>query len=140
MSQKCFNKPDSFCYVCGELTFISQRRKFTPLIEKCYLDYFGFPVRHQDKSWVPHICCVTCVRLLLGWAKQEPRHLPSGIPMIWAEPKDHVNNCYFCLIQTKGVTTKSKHTVQYPNFSSANRSILHSAELPVPKPPNQAER
>ncbi|XP_023310563.1 matrix metalloproteinase-24-like [Anoplophora glabripennis] len=43
--------------------------------------------------------------------------------MIWTEPKDHF-----------------KHTVQYPNFSSANRPILHSAELPVPKPPNQAER
>jgi len=21
----------------------------------------------QDKSWAPHICCITCVRLLTGW-------------------------------------------------------------------------
>jgi len=69
MPPKCSNNPDSFCYVCGELTFTSQRRKFTLLIEQCYLDYFGFSVSH--KSWAPHICCVTCMRLLLGWAKQE---------------------------------------------------------------------
>lgn len=72
-----------------------------PLIEKCYLDYFGFPVRHQDKPWVPHICCSTCVRLLLGWSKQESRHLAFGIPMIWTEPKDHVSDCNFFLFKQK---------------------------------------
>lgn len=139
MARKCLNNQDNFCYVCGELTFTSQRRNFTSLIEQCYLDYFGFPVMNQDKSWVPHKCCVTCVRLLLGWAKQEPRHLSFAIPMIWTEQKDHVSDCYFCLTQTKGITTKSKHTIQYPNLSSAKRPILHSAELPVPMPPNRSK-
>lgn len=95
-------------------------------------------MRNQDKSWVSHKCCISCVRRLLGWAKQEPRHMQFAIPMIWTEPKDHISDCYFCLTQKKGITAKSKHNIQYPNLSSANRPILHSAELPVPRPPNRS--
>ena len=42
---------------------------------------------------------------------------------------------HFCLTSTTGVTAKSKHTVQYPNLPSEMRSVPHSADLPVPKPP-----
>jgi hypothetical protein len=59
--KKCLNHPDTFCYVCGELTFKSQRRNFTPLIKKCYELYFGCKVGYQDKYWAPYICCVTWV-------------------------------------------------------------------------------
>ena len=48
---------------------------------------------------------------------------------------DHVSDCYFSLTSITGVTAKAKHTVQYPNLSSAMRPVPHSAELPVPKPP-----
>jgi len=64
MPRKCLNHPDTFCYVCGEMTFQSQRQNFTLLIQKCYELYFGCKVGDQDESWAPHICCVTCVRLL----------------------------------------------------------------------------
>ena len=138
MPRKCINHPDEFCYVCGEVTFHSQRRNFTPLVSKCYLEYFGFPVRHQDKSWAPHICCLTCVRLLLGWAKGS-RHMPFAVPMIWSEPKDHISDCYFCLTVVKGITTKSKHTLKYPNLPSARRPIPHSVEFPVPTCPDTLE-
>jgi len=46
--------------------------------------------------------------------------------------------CFILLLlpdQLAGVTAKSKHSVQYPNLSSAMRPVPHSAELPVPKPP-----
>jgi hypothetical protein len=95
-------------------------------------------VRHQDKSWAPHICCVTCVRLLLGWAKGS-RHMPFAVPMIRTEPTGHVSDCYFCLTAIKGITTKSKHTMKYPDLSSAKRPIPHSAELPVPTCPNRLD-
>ena len=35
-----------------------------------------------------------------------------------------------------GITSKSKHTVKYPHFLSAMRSVPQSEQLPVPKPPN----
>ena len=88
----------------------------------------------QDKSWAPHFCCVTCAMRLTEWAKA-PRCMPFAILMVWKETTDHASDCYFCLTNTTGVTAKSKHTAQYPNLPSALRSVPHSAELSVPKPP-----
>jgi len=77
---------------------------------------------------------VTCARLLVAWAKGS-HCMPFTTPMVWSEPTDHVSDCYFCLTSTTGVIAKCKHTVQYPNLPSVMRSVPHSAELPVPKPP-----
>ena len=60
MPRKCVNSLDALCNICGEVTFKSRRRSFTPLIKKCYEHYFGCKMGDQDKSWVPHFCCVTC--------------------------------------------------------------------------------
>ena len=134
MSRKCVNSSDEFCYICSKMTFKSRSRSFTPLIKKCYEHYFGCKVGYQDKSWVPHFCCVTCARLLAAWANGS-RSMPFAILVVWTEHTDHVSDCYFCLTSITGVTAKSKHTVLYPNLPSAMRSVPQSAELPVPKPP-----
>jgi len=134
MPRKCVNSSDAFCYICGEVTFKSRGRSFTPLIKKCYEHYFGSKVGHQDKSLPPHFCCVTCARRLAAWTKGS-LCMPFAIPMVWREPTDHVSDCYFCLTIITGVTAKSKHTVQYPNLPSAMRPVPHSTELSVPKTP-----
>jgi len=92
MSRKCINSSDVFCYICGEVTFKSGRRSFTPLIKKCYEHYFGCKVGDEDKSLAPHFCCVTCARRLAAWSKGS-RFMPFAIPMIWREPTDHVAVC-----------------------------------------------
>ena len=96
MPRGCRKSPDNFCYICGEITFKKQKRNLTPLIKKCYEHYFGCKVGDQDKDWAPHVCCVTCVKLLTGWVKGS-RHMPFAVPMIWREPKDHISDCYFCI-------------------------------------------
>lgn len=131
MERKCINHPNNFCYICGELTFKSQRRNFTLFTENCYELYFGCKVGDFDKSWAPNKCCVSCIRLLTGW-KNGTHHMPFAIPMIWREPKDHQTDCYFCLTNIKGITSKSKYIVKYPNLPSAMRPVLHSEEFPVP--------
>lgn len=103
----------------------------TPLIKKCYQRYFGCQIGDFDKNWAPNTCCVSCVRLLTGW-KNGTHHMPFAIPMIWREPKDHFTDCYFCLTNIKGITSKTKYTVKYPNLQSAIRPVLHNAEFPVP--------
>jgi len=110
------------------------RLSFTPLIDKSYEHYFGGKVGDQDKRWAPHVCCVTCARLLAAWAKGS-RCMPFAIPMVWRQSTDYDSDCYFCLTSISGVTTKSKRAVQYPNLPSAMRPVPYSAELPVPKPP-----
>ena len=84
------------------------------------------------------MCCVTCVRLLTAWAKGS-RHMSFAIPMVWREPKDHTSDCYFCITNIKGITSKSKHTIKYPNLPSAMRPVPHSEEYPVPHPPKQMD-
>ena len=134
MPRKCVNSSDAFCYICGEVTFKSRRRSFTPLIKKFYEHHFLCNVGDQDKSRVPLFHCVTCARRLAVWANGS-RFMPFAIPMVWREPTDHVSYCYFCLTSISGVTEKSKLNVQYPHLLSAMRPVPHSAELPVPKSP-----
>ena len=55
-----------------------------------------------------------------------------GIPMVWREPKSHVDDCCFCITQTKGFSNKSKHRIQYPSLDSAILPVPHSNEIPVP--------
>ncbi|UYV64915.1 hypothetical protein LAZ67_3002413 [Cordylochernes scorpioides] len=69
-----------------------------------------------------------------GWIKGD-RHMPFAVPMIWREPKDHSSDCYFCLTKTTAITSKSRHTVEYPDLPSAMRPVPHSDILPVPQPP-----
>ena len=61
--------------------------------------------------------------------------MPFAVLMIWSEQKEHVSDCYFCQTSIKGINHKSRHTVNYPNLQSAQRSIPHSDDLPVPQPP-----
>ena len=58
------------------------------------------------------------------------------VPMVWGEQKDHSTDCYFCLTQIQGYSQKTKKNIAYPNLPSAIRPVLHSSELPIPKPPS----
>ncbi|KAJ4447519.1 hypothetical protein ANN_09526 [Periplaneta americana] len=70
----------------------------------------------QDKSWCPHKVCRSCVEELRSWKNGKRKSLPFGIPMIWREPTNHGDNCYFC---------------------TAIRLIPHGPDIPVLLPPEQ---
>ncbi|KAK5643931.1 hypothetical protein RI129_007776 [Pyrocoelia pectoralis] len=126
MPRKCVNSVNNFCYVCGEVTFASQKREFTPLIKTAYYHYFYCKI-HEDKSWAPNICCNSCASM------------PFAVPMIWREPSNHVSDCYFCMVPPlkHGMSRKKKRTITYPTLTSATRPIPHGEGLPVPIPPEQ---
>ena len=100
--------------------------------------YFDCYLGDQDKSWAPHVCCLTCVKELSVWYSGKNVHIKFGVPMIWREQKYHSNDYYFCQHDFTGCTTakKKKHFV-YPNLQSAMRPEQHLESLPVPKSPNQ---
>ena len=117
--RKCCNDPDIFCYICGCFTLPPQRCNINSFIKKIYLAYFGVLLGDQDKSWVPHQVCTTCVEnLVCQWYEENQ--------------KNHVDDCYFCLVNVKGFNKKNKQYLQYPNIHSAMRPILHSDKVPVP--------
>ena len=62
--------------------------------------------------------------------------MPCGIPMVWKEQADHTNDCYFCLVPpVKGLSRKKRHSIIYPNISSAIRPVLHGIGIPIPEVP-----
>ena len=62
--RKCRLNPNVFCYICGSFTVSKQRQGITDFVKKAYLSYFGVKIGYQDKNWVPHQVCRTCVENL----------------------------------------------------------------------------
>ena len=52
--------------------------------------------------------------------------------MVWREQANHVDDCYFCMTNVAGFSSKSKGNIKYPNLPSAIRPMPHSADLPPP--------
>ena len=46
--------------------------------------------------------------------------------------KNHVDDCYVCLVNVKEFNKKNKQHFQYPNIHSAMRPIPYSDKVPVP--------
>ena len=55
------------------------------------------------------------------------------------EGKDHFTDCYFCMINLKGINRKNKLHIKYSNVPSAIRTIPHDPELSVSEPDGNVE-
>ena len=121
------------CYICGDYTVKEQRKPITNFVKKAYFAYFGIRLGDQDKSWAPHIVCKTCTEILRMWAKGKKKHSKFGIPIIWREPKNHSDDCYFCTVNIKDFNRIRKSTCFYPDLESARRPVLHCDEIPEPE-------
>ena len=62
--------------------------------------------------------------------------MPFAVPMIWREPRNHVDDCYFCIVNISGFSSKNKQSIQYPNLDSTRRPVKHDEWLPIPCPPD----
>ena len=47
-------------------------------------------------------------------------------------PKDHIQNCYFCLVNVKEFSRKHRMKILYPNLDSVQRPVLHDVSMPGP--------
>ena len=110
-----------FCY-----TLQSNRKGISEFVKCAYLAYFKVMLGDQDKVWAPHILCKQCVEHLRQWTKKDKKSPRFGIPMIWREPKNHFDGCYFCAVNTKGINRKNRNLLVYLNFESAIRQF-HTA-------------
>ena len=131
--QGCLKKANSFFYVCGDFTTVAQRRTITSLLRTANFHYFDCKISDQDKS--PHICCIPCYNGLTAWFNGNKAAFNFAVPMVWSEPRNHEDDCYFCLINITGFNASSRKKIKYPNLRSAMRPVPHSDDLPVPTPP-----
>lgn len=129
----CKSSPDHFCYVCGLLTVATDRRPVNDTIRAAYFDYFNIHL-NQDRKFVPNFICGSCRIGLHRWTRDEGR-LQFGIPMIWREPKNHTDDCYFCATNINGFSMKNRHSIKYANVDSVSKPVCHSKTLPIPIPP-----
>ena len=113
----------------------SSKTQYITVCEACLYckAYFQVPLGDQDKKWAPHIVCRhNCEEMLRGWTKGKRKGLRFGVPMVLREPKEHLTDCYFCLVNTKGIGKKNRQNFSYPSIPSAIRPVLHSDEFPLP--------
>ena len=101
-------------------------------MKHAYKAYFQVPLGDQEKKWAPHIVCHNCEKMLRDWTKGKQKGLRFGVLMVWREPKEHLTDCYFCLVNTKGIGKKNRQNFCYPSIPSAIRPVLHSDEFPPP--------
>ncbi|XP_061419594.1 uncharacterized protein LOC133349820 isoform X1 [Lethenteron reissneri] len=118
MPRTSVNKPDNYCYVCGEVTFASQKPSITTMVKKAYHLYFGCKIGDQDKMWAQPICCNTCATNFRQWLNRNRKSMPFAVQMIWKEPTDHISICYFCMAPPvgKGVSKKKSRLCSIQTF------------------------
>ena len=91
------------------------KRPIGEFVKNAYYAYFKIKLGDQDKDWAPQVVCKVCEEGLRHWAKGNRKSLPFGIPMVWREPQNHHDDCYFCLCDIKGHNRKTLKHILYPN-------------------------
>ena len=72
---------------------------------------------------------------LIAWFNGKKAAFNFAIPMVWREPRNHADDCYFCFTNITGFNASSRKKIKYPNLRSAIKPVPHSDDLPVPIPP-----
>ncbi|GFY18904.1 uncharacterized protein TNCV_3875921 [Trichonephila clavipes] len=124
----CVLNPDYFCYICGEYVFAKYRKPISDFVKTVYQEYFKIKLCNQNKLWVPHIVCQKCVVCLRLWPSRKRDAVMFETPMIWQEPQNHHDDCYFCVVKINGINPGNRKNRSYPNLSSSQRSQLKSRE------------
>ena len=52
--------------------------------------------------------------------------------MVWSEPANHVDDCYFSSINVTGVNKKKRKSLGYKCFTSAIRPEADITDIPIP--------
>lgn len=103
----------------------------TNALKDVYLHYFGFAVANTDKLWVPNMFCNACRTKLYKWSMGEKVYFTFSLPMLWRNPKNHVNDCYFCLMNV-GINAKKLANYKYPDVSSVSKPFPRTSNDPLP--------
>lgn len=86
---------------------------------------------------MPKTCCLTCETGLNLWFYGIRSSFRFAVPMLWKKPSNHDNDCYFCLTNVFGFSTKNKNKITYPDCPSATKPVSHGEGLPIPVSPNK---
>lgn len=91
-------------------------KKNTVEIIADYCSYFELAIRGIEKSWTPQMCTISTYIGLLKWMKGKQKKILFAVSMMWREPLNHDNICYFCTINISGSSKKDIHKIKYSKF------------------------
>ena len=89
------------------------------LAKKKFYAYSDMKLGNQNKAWKPHIACKKMCWSSLSVDKKRTK-MRCEIPLIWCEPRSHVDNCYFCITLAYGLCLKPKIQSNNPTWTHNN--------------------
>ena len=89
-------------------------------------------IRNQDEPWAPYAICKISQVNFIYWESGPSSSFKFGVPMIWQEPTNCINDCYPCLVKTAEFNVKNKQLLKYPNILSVICPVTHLLEVPTP--------
>jgi hypothetical protein len=88
-----------------------QQRNISGFIRKVHYAYFGVKLGDEDKSWAAQKVCFVCAEDLRKWSIGKKKTFRFCVTMIWREPKNHSDDCYFCCCNIKCYNSKNKKVI-----------------------------
>lgn len=138
--KKCKVSAEYFCYVCGCYIVSKKGKVMTDSLKNAYLHYFGFAVGDTEKPWVPKLFCNACRTKLYKWSMGDKIYFLYSMPMLWKEPQNHIDDCYFCLAKVVGINSKNYKSLKYPEVSSVSKPVPRHKDDRLPVCPGTSTR
>ena len=70
--------------------------------------YFSMKLGDKDKFWALHKMCQYCTEMLCFWTPGKVSLTWFEVPKVWCEPKNHHDDCYFCIVDMSGWNWEKK--------------------------------
>lgn len=74
------------------------------------------------------MCCISCCIGFFKWMKSKQKNIPLAVPMLWQEPSNHVNYCYFWTTYVAKYSKKDKNKI---TPSPMEKTILYQVQHPL---------
>lgn len=115
-SVNCNLNHNQFCFVCARYLFsLNVRSVDTVAFLKGYKDRFRIDASARNKLWSPDFCCGSCYNTMID--SKRKNNFES--PVIWNEPQNHPNDCFFCKSKVSdGGNIRKAGSVTYPTGTS----------------------
>lgn len=119
---ECGKNVNRFCVMCGRFVSHGKARNFTKDLRTSFCDIFGIEELTLDNPWVPKVICPSCLIRVRLVAKGDRSKLFFYSPMIWRQPFNHPEDCYFCKNYKFGANSKT--TIAYIETTSVSFPVL----------------
>ena len=108
-----------------------QQKIYNRLCPTSVLCIFLNKARRPRQTMGSSYCYKTCGERLRQWTSGTSHSMGFGIPILWREATNHVDNCYFCSINMKGVNIEKPKSLSYKCFPSAIWPVAHNTDISV---------